>query len=264
MATIPCPSACLKSSSRQFSSRSASARLLQCDAVSFSGLRATTSRSQVAAAKTSRLALPSQSASHGVVTCGLDDFIGGDLIGLDLGQWVDDVERYGAVGFYSPPEGGAEGRYATSLKYAGYHMMNISARGLGDPEAYLLKTHGVRPPHLGRQAVARFYLPPEVDHRLAVLPPKYKGLVLWIGEAKVLAKNELQFLTLLPALRPNVKLTAYPDLRVVPAGWVCVCRRKFYWKPMQELVGLPTPAPSAQAVPAATSGAEKKEAVPAS
>ncbi|CAI5476558.1 unnamed protein product [Closterium sp. Yama58-4] len=253
MATIPCPSACLKSSSRQLSARSASARRLQCDAVSFSGLRATTSWSQAATAKTSRLALPSQSASRSVVTCGLDDFIGGDLIGLDLGQWVDDVERYGAVGFYSPPEGGAEGRYASSLKYAGYHMMNISARGLGDPEAYLLKTHGVRPPHLGRQAVARFYLPPEVDYRLAVLPPKYKGLVLWIGEAKVLAKNELQFLTLLPALRPNVKV-------VVEMGY----SRKFYWKPMQELVGLPTPASSAQAAPAATSGAEKKEAVAAS
>ncbi|GJP48315.1 hypothetical protein CLOM_g10391 [Closterium sp. NIES-68] len=255
MATIPCPSACVRSSSRQVPASSASARPSQCGAVSFSGLRTTTSVSQVAAAKTCRSALPSRSssASRGVVTCGLDDFIGGDLIGLDLGQWVDDVERYGAVGFYSPAEGGAEGRYATSLKYAGYHLMNISARGLGDPEAYLLKTHGVRPPHLGRQAVARFYLPPEVDYRLSVLPPKYKGLVLWIGEAKVLARNELQFLTLLPVLRPNVKV-------VVEMG----NSRKFYWKPMQELVGLPTPSPSAQAAPAATPAADKKEAVAAS
>lgn len=77
--------------------------------------------------------------------CGLDDFIGGDLIGLDLGQWVDDVEKFGSIGFYAPPEGGAECRYATALKYKGYHFMNVSARGLGDPEAYLLKPHGVRP-----------------------------------------------------------------------------------------------------------------------
>ena len=79
------------------------------------------------------------------VTCGLGDLVGGDLIGLDIGQWLEDVETHGSVGFYAPPEGGAELRYGTSLKYAGYHVMQVSARGLGDPEAYLLKTHGVRP-----------------------------------------------------------------------------------------------------------------------
>ena len=79
------------------------------------------------------------------VTCGLGDFVGGDLIGLDIGQWLNDVETHGSVGFYAPPEGGAELRYGSSLKYAGYHVMQVSARGLGDPEAYLLKTHGVRP-----------------------------------------------------------------------------------------------------------------------
>ena len=92
---------------------------------------------------TCKLAKPGQSRL--AVTCGLGDYFGADLLGLNLGTWFDDVENFGAVGFYSPPEGGAEGRYATILKNKGYHLMNISARGLGDLEAYLTKVHGVRP-----------------------------------------------------------------------------------------------------------------------
>eukprot|EP00475_Leptophrys_vorax_P010141 TRINITY_DN16818_c0_g1_i1.p1 TRINITY_DN16818_c0_g1~~TRINITY_DN16818_c0_g1_i1.p1 ORF type:complete len:271 (-),score=3.94 TRINITY_DN16818_c0_g1_i1:253-1005(-) len=229
-AARPCPSAVAVAS---VSANTTSSKALQ--RVSFVGLRPTAVRSLASTA--SRNAVPATRSGRGVVTCGLEDFVGGDLLGFDLGQWVDDVEKFGSIGVYAPAEGGAEGRYATSLKYSGYHLMNVSARGLGDPEAYLLKVHGVRPPHLGRQAVARFYLPPEVDARLAVLPPKYKGLVLWVGEGKVLARNELQFLALLPALRPNVKV-------IVEMG----CSRKFYWKPMKDLVGLPTP-------PAATAAA---------
>eukprot|EP00270_Netrium_digitus_P019202 TRINITY_DN752_c0_g1_i5.p1 TRINITY_DN752_c0_g1~~TRINITY_DN752_c0_g1_i5.p1 ORF type:complete len:275 (-),score=55.42 TRINITY_DN752_c0_g1_i5:183-1007(-) len=172
------------------------------------------------------------------VTCSLGDLVGADLLGTDLGRWVEELEEFGALGFYAPMEGGAEGRYATVLKYKGYHVMNISARGLGDPEAYLLKTHGVRPPHLGKQPVARFYYPGEVDHRLTLLPPSYKGLVLWVGEAKVLANNELQFLALLPALRPKVKV---------------ICEmggsRKFKWKPLKDIVGgLPLPRQSVEVV----------------
>ena len=40
-------------------------------------------------------------------------------------------------------------------------------------------------PHLGKQPIARWYFPPEVDYRLSVLPPDAKGLVLWVIEAKV-------------------------------------------------------------------------------
>jgi hypothetical protein len=75
----------------------------------------------------------------------LRDFIGGDLLGFDLDKWASDVEKYGALAVYAPAEGGYEGRYAVRLKSEGYHFMNISARGLGDPEAYLTKVHGVRP-----------------------------------------------------------------------------------------------------------------------
>lgn len=163
-----------------------------------------------------------------VVCGGLGDFVGGDLLGFDLGKWVADVETYGSIAVYAPPEGGYEGRYATSLKAQGYKFMNMSARGLGDPEAYLTKVHAVRPAHLGKQAVARWYCPPEVDYRLSVLPKNSKGLILWIIEAQVLSKTELQFLALLPALRPNVKVIAE-----------CGSWRKFRWKPLKEVSGLP-------------------------
>ena len=80
-----------------------------------------------------------------VVSAGLKDFIGGDLLGFDLNKWVEDVEKYGSIAVYPPGEGGYEGRYCTRLKSEGYHFMNITARGLGDPEAYLTKVHGIRP-----------------------------------------------------------------------------------------------------------------------
>jgi len=165
-----------------------------------------------------------------VVCGGLRDFIGGDLLGFDLDKWASDVEKYGALAVYAPAEGGYEGRYAVRLKSEGYHFMNISARGLGDPEAYLTKVHGVRPPHLGKQAVARWYLPPDVDYRLSLLPKTCKGLVLWVIEAKVLSKAELQFLALLPALRPNVKVIAE-----------CGTWREYRWKPLTEVSGVPAP-----------------------
>jgi hypothetical protein len=40
-------------------------------------------------------------------------------------------------------------------------------------------------PSLGRQPVARWYFPPEVDYRLSLLHPDAKGLVVWIMEGKV-------------------------------------------------------------------------------
>ncbi|KAK4357078.1 hypothetical protein RND71_022688 [Anisodus tanguticus] len=157
----------------------------------------------------------------------LQDFIGGDLIKLDLGQWLSDVEEYKALAIYSPHEGGYEGRYLTRLKYQGYHFLDLSARGLGDPETTLTKFHPVCPAHVGKQPIARWHFPPEVDYRLSLLPPDAKGLVVWIIEAKVLSKAELQFLALLPTLRPNVRVIAE-----------CEKLRKSRWKVIEGIVGL--------------------------
>ncbi|XP_021277745.1 NAD(P)H-quinone oxidoreductase subunit N, chloroplastic [Herrania umbratica] len=158
---------------------------------------------------------------------GIGDFIGGDLLRFDLGRWLSDVEEHKALAIYSPHEGGYEGRYLNRLRYQGYYFLDISARGLGDPETTLTKIHPVCPAHVGKQPIARWYFPPEVDYRLEALPPDAKGLVVWIIEAKVLSKSELQFLALLPTLRPKVRVIAE-----------CGNWRKFMWKPLKEIAGL--------------------------
>ncbi|KAG9443325.1 hypothetical protein H6P81_014665 [Aristolochia fimbriata] len=162
------------------------------------------------------------------IKCGIEDFIGGDLAKLDLGRWLDDIEKHKALAIYSPHEGGHEGRYLTRLRYQGYYFLDLSARGLGDPETTLTKIHPVCPAHIGKQPIARWYYPPEVDYRLSLLPPNAKGLVVWVIEAKVLSKAELQFLALLPSLRPKVRVIAE-----------CGNWRNFMWKPLREIAGLP-------------------------
>ncbi|XP_054798440.1 NAD(P)H-quinone oxidoreductase subunit N, chloroplastic [Prosopis cineraria] len=178
-----------------------------------------------------KTAMKKTTSGGGVVRCsvGIGDFIGGDLLRFDLGKWLSDVEEHKALAIYSPHEGGYEGRYLTRLRYQGYYFLDLSARGLGDPETTLTKIHPVCPAHVGKQPIARWYFPPEVDYRLEALPPDAKGLVVWIIEAKVLSKAELQFLALLPTLRPKVRVIAE-----------CGNWRKFMWRPLKEIAGLTT------------------------
>ncbi|GAQ89806.1 NAD(P)H:plastoquinone dehydrogenase complex subunit N [Klebsormidium nitens] len=166
----------------------------------------------------------------GETTCGLLDFVGRDLLRFDTGKWYEDVEQNGAMAMYMPLEGGPEGRYVLKLKDEGYHILNLNARGLGDPEAYLMKVHGVRPAHFGKEPIATFYMPPEVDFRLSLLHPDSKGLVLWLTDGKVLSRAELQYLTLIPVLRPKVRV-------VVEMGGA----RQVEWYPLKEIVGMPPP-----------------------
>ncbi|OMP02291.1 NAD(P)H-quinone oxidoreductase, subunit N [Corchorus olitorius] len=138
------------------------------------GFRATGGHSKN---KRSGLMVKCTSSEGGV---GIGDFIGGDLLKFDLGRWLSDVEEHKALAIYTPHEGGYEGRYLTRLRYQGYYFLDLTARGLGDPETTLTKIHPVCP-----QPIARWYFPPEVDFRLQALPPDAKGLVVWIIEAKV-------------------------------------------------------------------------------
>ncbi|KAK9054988.1 hypothetical protein SSX86_026067 [Deinandra increscens subsp. villosa] len=165
----------------------------------------------------------------GAIKCAREfsDFVGGDLLKPDLGKWLADVEEHKAIAIYSPHEGGYEGRYLNRLRYQGYRFLDLSARGLGDPETTLTKIHPVCPAHVGKQPIARWYFPPEVDYRLSLLPPDAVGLVVWILEAKVLSKAELQFLALLPTLRPKVRVIAE-----------CGNWRKFVWTPLKDIAGL--------------------------
>jgi NAD(P)H-quinone oxidoreductase subunit N len=120
-------------------------------------------------------------------------------------SFIRDLEQSGALAMYVPLEGGFEGRYRRRLRAAGYTSLNISARGLGDLAAYLTGVHGVRPPHLGKKDIRVYYLPPVVGYQLENLPPKSKGLVLWIIEGSILSRQEVEYLTTLPKQEPRVK-----------------------------------------------------------
>ncbi len=148
------------------------------------------------------------------------------------GKFIKDVEGYGAVAVYAPLEGGFEGRYRRRLRAKGYESLSITARGLGDLSAYLMGVHGVRPPHLGKKSKESdayvgsvYYIPPIVGTQLAHLPPKSKGLALWIIEGFVLTNEELNYLKDLAQSEPRLKI-------VVELGG----ERYFRWEPLGQAI----------------------------
>lgn len=128
-------------------------------------------------------------------------------------SFIRDLEQSGALALYAPLEGGFEGRYRRRLRAAGYASLVLSARGLGDLAAYLTGVHGVRPPHLGKKDIGKgaavgevYFVPPVVNYKLEHLPPKSKGLVLWLIDGSVLSSQEVEYLTTLPKQEPRVKV----------------------------------------------------------
>jgi NAD(P)H-quinone oxidoreductase subunit N len=147
-------------------------------------------------------------------------------------SFIRDLEQSGSLALYVPLEGGFEGRYRRRLRATGYVSSCITARGLGDLAAYLTGVHGVRPPHLGKKDIGRgaavgevYYLPPLVNYQLEQLPPKSKGLLLWIIEGNILSSEEIQYLTALPKQEPRVKVA-------VEMGG----DRYFRWTPLKDAI----------------------------
>jgi NAD(P)H-quinone oxidoreductase subunit N len=147
-------------------------------------------------------------------------------------KFIKELEMAGAVGLLVPLEGGHEGRYQRRLRAAGYEVLNITARGLGDLSSYLMDVHGVRPPHLGKKDIERegavgyrYYVAPVAKYPLESLPPHTKGLVIWMMEGTILSQQELQYLTTLPGTEPRLKV-------VVEMGG----GRVFTWKPLKEFL----------------------------
>lgn len=104
-----------------------------------------------------------------------------------------DLEREGALAVYAPLEGGAETRLLRRLRGAGYRTELTSARGLGDPESFLLALHGIRPPHLGHHCVGRGAAVGEVQLVMPQLGPALAAggpVVLWLLEGQVLSEAE--------------------------------------------------------------------------
>jgi len=134
-----------------------------------------------------------------------------------------ELERAGALALYAPLEGGAETRLLRRMRAAGYRAQIASARGLGDPEAFLLQSHGVRPPHLGHQSVGRGAAVGEVQMATPQLGHLFDGtapVLLWLLEGQVLSQAELESLLALtrrePRLRIVVELGGSRALRWLP------------------------------------------------
>ena len=143
-------------------------------------------------------------------------------------SFIRALEKEGALGLYIPLEGGAEGRYQRRLRAAGYNTVNITARGLGDPAAYLTGVHGVRPPHLGKKDIGQdaavgpiYYVQPIASYELETLPANSKGLALWIIEGHILSIQEIEYLVNLPKIEPRIKV-------VLEMGG----ERYFRWEPL--------------------------------
>ncbi len=138
---------------------------------------------------------------------------------------VKDLDFAGALAMFAPPEGGHEGRYQRAVKAAGYDILILSARGLGDVSSYLTGVHGVRPAHLGKKAITTYFLPPKIQYRLASLPPNAKGLVLWLCEGKYLTRQELEVISQIPSKFGNVKV-------VIELG----SAREVAWSPLAQAI----------------------------
>ncbi|MEB3183241.1 MAG: NAD(P)H-quinone oxidoreductase subunit N [Cyanobacteriota bacterium] len=137
----------------------------------------------------------------------------------------DALERSGALAVFAPLEGGAETRLLRRMRAAGYRAHLTSARGLGDPEAFLFELHGVRPPHLGHQSVGRGAAVGEVQRVMPLLGADLEGespILLWLLEGQVLSTAELASLVALTRREPRLRL-------VVEMGG----SRALRWQPLE-------------------------------
>ena len=138
------------------------------------------------------------------------------------------LEASGCMAITVPLEGGAETRLLRRLRAAGYRTKIISARGLGDPEVFLMQLHGIRPPHLGHQNIGRNGALGEVQQvipQLNDLLTDKEPLVLWLIEGQVLSRSELLALSNLCSREPRLKI-------VIEMGG----SRSLKWQPIQALI----------------------------
>ena len=113
-------------------------------------------------------------------------------------KFFNDLQRNKCLAMFAPLEGGYETRLLRRMRAKGYKTFITSARGLGDPEVFLLKLHGIRPPHLGHQSVGRNGALGEVQQVIPQASELFndndKNKLLWLLEGQVLSQNELESL----------------------------------------------------------------------
>ena len=144
-------------------------------------------------------------------------------------QFFRDLEEAGCIAIHCPLEGGAETRLLRRMRSRGYRTQLSSARGLGDPEVFLLESHGIRPPHLGHQNIARNGAVGEVQQVAPQLGELFIGeqsVLLWLLEGYVLSRSELVAISNLCLREPRLKV-------VVEMGG----SRSLSWQPMSKFLG---------------------------
>ena len=138
-----------------------------------------------------------------------------------------DLNKNKCLAIFAPLEGGYETRLLRRMRARGYKTYITSARGLGDPEVFLLKLHGIRPPHLGHQSVGRNGALGEVQQVIPLASELFnendKNKLLWLLEGQVLSESELESLIRICTTDNKLKI-------VVEMGG----SRKLEWKPLKE------------------------------
>ena len=144
-------------------------------------------------------------------------------------QFCRDLESFGCLALHAPLEGGSETRLLRRMRSKGYRTQMISAKGLGDPEVFLMQSHGIRPPHLGHQNIGRNGAVGEVQQVIPQIGELFvgdKSVLIWLIEGNVLSRSELFSILNLCSIEPRLKI-------VVEMGG----SRSLKWKPMNKFLG---------------------------
>ena len=146
------------------------------------------------------------------------------------GQKFDkDLNIHSSLAVMAPLEGGYETRLLRRMRSKGYKTLIISARGLGDPEVFLFKLHGIRPPHLGHQNIGRNGALGEVQQVIPqaaeIFNDNNSKKLIWILEGQVLSSSELERLLKLSQSEKSLYI-------VIEMGG----SRKLSWKPLETYI----------------------------
>ena len=144
-------------------------------------------------------------------------------------KFHDDLYKHGCLAVFAPLEGGSETRLLRRMRAKGFKTFITSARGLGDPEVFLLKLHGIRPPHLGHQNVGRNGALGEVQQVIPQAAELFnendKKKLLWLLEGQVLSQSELERLIQISQENEELKI-------VIEMGG----SRKLNWESLQNYI----------------------------
>ena len=144
-------------------------------------------------------------------------------------KFHNDLKNNKCLAIFAPLEGGYETRLLRRMRAKGYKTYITSARGLGDPEVFLMKLHGIRPPHLGHQSVGKSSALGEVQQVIPQASELFnendKNKLLWLLEGQVLSQDELESLMSICTKDNRLEI-------VIEMGG----SRKLEWRPLNDYI----------------------------